>query len=194
MIHLDQEKNVYVCEGREFPRVSKILEVAGVIDTRWFKEFHALRGTYVHQATDWFDRGTLDEDSVDEELRPYFEGYKKFIKEVQPEILGIEVPLVHRALGYGTTIDRILKISGRKAVLDIKTGGLPKHVGQQTIAHKLAWNFSRIEDERVIDRYALQLPGDGKYKIHVLKDGNDLTCWMDSLTKYNKTITEQGAL
>lgn len=191
MIFLDAERGCYVSEGRDYPRFSKIMEAVGAVDKRWFSEFHAIRGTHVHTATELIDRDNLDEDSLDEQLIPYTDGYRKFLHDVRPEILYIELPLIHRALGYGTTLDRVLMIKGRLGVMDIKScKQLPAWVGQQTQAHKMVWNFSQFNCDRIQERYALQLPGDGSYRLHVLEDGNDLTKWMNNLNAYQKL---QGA-
>lgn len=186
-MELNQSKTAYVLEGQEFPRVTTILEEAGVINTGFFTEYHATRGTYVHEATEFYDRGTLDMNSVKGDIIPFVEGYIKFRKEVPMKMEWIEFPVVHRGLKYGTRLDRVVTLGGRKGVLDIKcTKVKPAYVGQQTMAHKLAYNFTVAMDprDRIQDRFALLLPGDGKYQIKPLTDDNDLPAWIKTLRRF----------
>lgn len=187
MIPLNQDQTAYVLNGIEYPRVSTILEGAGVVNTRFFTEYHATRGTFVHEAAEYFDQDCLDMNTVKGDILPFVEGYIKFRKEVPMDVIWVELPVVHRGLHYGARIDRIVNLGGRRGVLDIKcTKTKPNYVGQQTYAHKLAFNFSMaLEDkDRIKDRWALLLPGDGKYKLVPLTDENDLPAWMDTLRRF----------
>lgn len=185
MIPLNAAETHYVLNGVEYPRVSNILEEAGVIDTRFFKEYYATRGTFVHSACEYFDRDELGDYPGD--IAPFVDGYIKFRKQVPMEIRWIELPVVNRVLKYGCRIDRVVNIGGRLGVLDLKcTKVKPSYVGQQTYAHKLAYNFAYAPQaqDRIKDRWALLLPGDGNYKLTPLTDENDLPAWIDSLRRF----------
>lgn len=70
--------------------------------------YYLTRGTYIHSATEFYDKGTLDEDSLDEAIRPYLEAYKRFRSDFNGQIVGIEKRLWHPKLKYAGIVDRII--------------------------------------------------------------------------------------
>lgn len=126
---LDPVAHIYRNErGDIVPSVTQILQCAGLVDfsgiAQAVLEAAAERGTVVHTITEYLDKGTLDEESIDPALVGYVEGYKAF--EEQYEIWGfaaIEKQIYHHALGYAGTLDRIGTLADETLMLfDIKTG------------------------------------------------------------------------
>ena len=62
--------------------------------------WYLARGTYVHLATELYDRGRLDEDTVDPEITPYLDAYKVFRGDFGARITGIETRLYHPVYKY----------------------------------------------------------------------------------------------
>jgi hypothetical protein len=121
----DPLEHRYFLGQRELPAVSRILDAVfpweGPVDN-----FYLNRGTAVHLACELDDLGELDEDKLDEELWPYLEAWRSFRKSsgFVPDPDGIEQRRYHAWLFYAGTIDRVGRLrSGRKIVIDIKTGG-----------------------------------------------------------------------
>jgi hypothetical protein len=115
----------YFLGDRELPSVTRILSAAfpweGPAD-----DFYRDRGTAVHLACELDDLELLDEMSMDDEIWPYLEAWRSFRKTsgfvADPD--GIERRRYHSSLFYAGTIDRVGRLrSGRKIVIDIKTGG-----------------------------------------------------------------------
>lgn len=111
-------------------RVTESLTLAGLIDTKWFNEGAAKRGTAVHVACELDDEGVLDPASVHPSVAPYLESWRLWRAESGAEVVESEIEVKHETLGIVGHPDRVMRFpdSGRLFILDIKTGGhLPWH-------------------------------------------------------------------
>ena len=147
-------------------------------------EYARLRGTAVHRATELYDLGTLDEDSLDPIIVPYLEAYKAFRRETGFEPTQIELRLVHPSLGYTGMLDRVGKIKHRKILLDLKAvAAIQKATRIQIAAYaELCMKHSILIDER----RALQLRPDGSYRLsEPYISGDDLRVFVSLLTIKN---------
>lgn len=132
--------------GLEWPGVTSIIRVAGLMgyvpDDQWYAE----RGSAIHEATALYDKGILDEDTLDPQIVPYLSAWKRYRADNpnwEPD--GIE-RLVHDPIvGYCGTIDRI--------GIDIKTGVHCKWHIVQAAAYwhaftprMLSWNTVHLRD------------------------------------------------
>ena len=104
----DDETHTFTVNGKPLPSVTQVLRHEGIIpDMRFVTEYGLLRGQYVHRATELFDLGTLDEDTIDGEIRPYLDCYKAFLGDYQGKILHIERRLYHPQWLYAGIVDRV---------------------------------------------------------------------------------------
>jgi hypothetical protein len=87
--------------------VTGILKDEGFIDTRFYDEFSRERGEFVHKARHLDDMGMLDEESVDPEIAPYLEAWRRFRRESGFIIEQSEVPMMSKTLKYAGTPDVI---------------------------------------------------------------------------------------
>lgn len=179
MLTFDEKEHSYSVDGRLVPGVTTVLAGVGLIDASWFSEYAATRGTYVHEATALYDRGELDEESLDPALTGYLGAYKRFRREVfSGEWQSIETPSYH-ATGFAGTPDRVHP----KMVVDIKSGAkLPWHPIQLAAYAILAHN---CVNGYGIERLGLYLHDDGTYKLYNYKNPNDFEVWRACLTVYN---------
>jgi hypothetical protein len=118
MLRLDPEKHIYYWDERRVDGLTSTIDEAGLIST-YASEWYKLRGTALHLATEFNDRGTLDENSVDPEIHGYLESWRKFRIEQNytpdPQV-GIEHKFYNSVLMLGMKIDRL------PGPLDLKTG------------------------------------------------------------------------
>jgi len=169
-------------------RVTALLAESGLIDRTWFSDEGATRGRYVHQACHYYDMGELDEDSLDPVLIPYVEGWKKFTADTQVTILRAEERIVNERLGITGTPDRVVEWPGvGYAVIDIKSGSLSDWTAIQLAAYKLLLTDAVKDDDwpRVLKRFAVNLPGDGTYKVKEYKDRADEGIFLAALSIHN---------
>jgi hypothetical protein len=166
-------------------RVTELLAEAGLIDRTWFSEEGALRGQYVHQACHYYDMGELDEDSLDPVLIPYVEGWKKFREDTGVMILRCEERIDDNRLGVTGMPDRVVDWPGvGYAVIDIKSGSLQPWTAIQLAAYRLliVENWKPMVGPK---RFAVNLPGDGTYKVKEYKDRADEGIFLAALAIHN---------
>lgn len=167
---LEPIEHVYRQGDRVVPGVTSILKLVGAIDDRWWSEEHSLRGTRVHQSTELFDEGLLDVADCDEAIAPYVEAWARFRSEVPAPILASEQLVFHEALDYAGTLDRIVRIRGREAVLDIKSGSRAPFHAIQLAAYALTF-------ARPLKRFCLYLTDLGTYSLVEHEDRADRDTW-----------------
>lgn len=122
-IEFDENAHTYTVDGTQYPSVTTVLKSAGLIDTKWFTEEGRDRGTYVSQATAWWELNQLDNDSLDPELEPYLSAWVQFLHDSEIDVQQIEHPVCH-PMGFAGTPDRVVfHPTLGSTVIDIKTGG-----------------------------------------------------------------------
>ncbi len=146
-------------------RVTDILRKAGHVDASHFTPEARDRGTAVHLATQLHDEGALDTDYEwgDAKAQARFQAYERFLREMNVEILGIEIEVVHPVLDYIGHLDRLVAINGLRGVLDIKPPGKERWHALQLSAYQQAagggvqdwpnrWNLYLAEGKYQLDR------------------------------------------
>jgi hypothetical protein len=154
-VAFEKEGHVYTANGVIVPSITQILSAEGFINTDWYDEWSCNKGTQVHKAVHYDVLGELDEESVDEEIRPYLAAFRKFMKESGFKVERSEVPAINTTYGYAGTPDLIgcfpKPTAARRFVLELNKEGKYKlipHVDQQDFAVFLAavatwkWKFN----------------------------------------------------
>lgn len=176
----DEETHVYKIDGRVVPSVTQVLKGAGLIDTAWFNDEARDRGTYVAQATQWLDEGTLDYDALDPKLKPYVLAWEKFAYlENEIEIVSVEARVANHPRMYAGTLDRLMRWNGYIWVIDIKTGASQAWHGLQTAA------YQECVTGGALYRGSVVLKPDGTYKFKEHKDRNDRNAFLSALNLYH---------
>ena len=114
---LDIPTHTYYLDNKPLDGLTSTIAEAGLI--RGGDPWYMGRGTAVHLATEYFDKGTLDEDSVADEIKGYLLSWKQFRADQNYTPVEIEYPIWHPELMVGTKIDRL-------PLLDIKSGAPDK--------------------------------------------------------------------
>ncbi len=173
------ETHQYFKGGAELPSVTRILSEMGFVDKSFYTPDSATRGSYVHKATELDDHGELDDESIDDIILPYLTAWRAFKRESRVIIREIEKPVCNEIYRYAGTLDRIVELNGTQAILDIKSGNIEAWVGLQLAAYAMA------ESKPNIQRYAVQLSNDGKYKVHHFTDTNDRNIFTAAVACYH---------
>lgn len=148
------EKHEYRVGERVIPSVTQALSL---IDDRPKDPWYLQRGTFVHLACELFDKGELDEESLDPAIVPYLISYKTFLTETgfKPQL--IEARRFHSRYFYAGTMDRIGDIRKKSVLIDIKSGA-PASVDELQLAGY--WELIR-EEIQVCQCFDLYLRDDG---------------------------------
>lgn len=186
-LQFDSETHTYRFNGAIVPSVTTILSDVGLYDFSNVPEetlkYAADRGTAVHLACEYHDKGILD--TVPDVIRPYFDQYLAFLNDMDVEIVEIEKRVFCEKFLYAGTLDRIAvlkKLSGQPVLVDIKTG-------QKSIAHQVqtaAYEYAYKTDKRQkMDRYTLYLSDDGYKLSEAHTSRQDFDIFLSALSVYN---------
>lgn len=196
----DEELHQYKLDGVVIPSVTQVLQGVGIIDLSGIPanrlEAARLFGIAAHKATALSDKGTLDEENLDKNLRPYLEGWKLFRQEY-----GFTPDLIERAVyseiyRVAGTPDRIGKwrIDSSIIIPDIKTGfALSSANAIQLAGYELIFRdnlykfiFTKALKSKIkIKRLSVLLNDKGRYKIQEYKNKNDTNVFLSALSVYN---------
>ena len=163
----DEQSHTYEIDGERAISVTKALVESGLVDTKWFTELGRDRGSATHAAIHLYEQGGLDEDTIDDRVRPFFDAYLKFKAEYEWQPEATEVQVWSKIHGYAGTLDSVGKSKGRLAIADFKTGALHPVVGIQLTGYALGYAESQ---HRVVTKLlGVRLVGDGSYRIQQYK-------------------------
>jgi len=179
----DPESHIYRYGEKIVPSVTQVLEEVGISDfsmvPKNFMESAQKLGTDVHSLLELYDKNELDYDSISDQVAPYLPAWVNFLESSKSEIIEIELKVGCEKYGYAGTLDRVLKINGRLAILDIKTGMKSPGHGVQTSAYGNAY----FTDRRVkYDRYTWYVDKSHTWKLVKNDNPNDLNVFLGALT------------
>jgi hypothetical protein len=157
--------------------VTGILKAEGFIDTQWFTEYHATRGTYVHKACELSDRGELDIDELDPVLVPYVEAWGRFRFESKFQITEMETRLISYTYQFSGKPDRIGILNGSPSIIDLKSGVVQPWTALQLAGYEILKGSPH-------KRFGVQLKDDGNYKLTEFKDRSDRQVFLSCLAVY----------
>ena len=153
MFRFDEETHLYRIDGLIVPSVTQVLEDNGFADfsrvSPQILERARVFGEAYHKATEYRDKGILDEATVSTPLVSLLKAWKKFLADYRVEILAVEYRNVSYKHSFGFTIDRIIRIHdgpnkrwlGKIAILEIKTSStIDKTVKYQLAGYQIGWN------------------------------------------------------
>lgn len=170
-LRLDEAAHTAHLGDRELIRVTTALAEAGLIDTTWFTEDSRTRGRYLHDAISLHHQCDLDEDGLDEVLRPFWGGYLAFLSESGFEALAVEQPVYDEQAGYAGRYDLFGRLPNLPPtaydLVDVKTGRAAAWVKVQTAAYRRRLMYADAPVVRC-RRWALELPGDGSFRLLAL--------------------------
>ena len=117
-------------------------------------------------------------ESVEADVEPYLQAWMAFRAETRCEVLQVERRVFDPMLMVAGTLDRVLRLDGKKVLVDLKTSiATPHTVGAQTAAY-----MRLLGDATVAHRAALRLRPDGSYRLDMLTGADDLAVFMACVT------------
>ena len=176
----------YTLDGRVLPSVTQILrglDDFSNVPARVLEKARD-RGNRVHAACNLAVLGALDENTVDYEVRPYLDQFRKFLRESRFAPTLSEFRVYDDKLWYAGTLDLFGDLPGQVDVqIDIKSGAVPRSAGPQTAAYAHALHARTGIKTR--KRYVLDLKPT-KYSLPPLTDPNDMAVFKGELRKFNE--------
>ena len=163
MFSFREEDHTYWLSGLRLESVTEILEGSRIADYRFSNEEAMTRGSFVHTATEFIDRGSLDWSALDDTLRPYCEAYQRFIEDKRPEILLSEKAMYHPTLLFAGTPDRVMRMDDSIILPDLKSGAPSRATAVQVSAYRELVSVSEGITCRKL--FSLHLKNNGKYQL-----------------------------
>lgn len=176
----DEENHEYFLDGKAIPSVTYLMQEVGLIDVSKFPdiEYYRERGKAIHKATELWDKGTLDEESVDERVAPYLDAYKRFLGETGFKSDKTEFAGFNESLWFAGMLDKIGDLCGSKAILDIKSNAVAPWTGIQLAGYNLIHGGGHL-------RFGLALKNDGTYRLKRFSDYSDHRVFESAAIIYN---------
>lgn len=183
MLTFDALTHTYRWNGVVVPSVTQILGQLTDLSMipRDVLERKRQIGTWVHEAIELDLKNDLDEGSIGDDWRGYFNGWRKFQAESGFVRLDAEQQVYSVKYGYAGTLDLFgdLPKLGR-ALIDTKcTATIYPTVGPQTAAYAEAHGVQKAK------RFALQLKPNGTYDLYPCTDRSDFGVFTAALTLFN---------
>ena len=156
----DADAHVYRLNGAALPSVTSVIRA--VVPSWEVGDYFLQRGRATHYGCHLLDAGTLDHDTVAEEIRPRIAAWAKFRADFPAEIVASEMPYAHKMFRYAGTLDRLLKDQhGDLLVADLKNSISP-HVIPQLGAYSLLWTANH-PTQKLRKAVAVELRDNGTY-------------------------------
>lgn len=161
----------YTVGGTLVPGVNAALRAGGLVqDLSFLSDEYRQRGKAVHAATLHYDL-TGDYVVLPDDWQPYFTAYRRLREAVRCRWRQLEQPRVSRALRYASTPDRVGLVTGRQAVVEIKTGYAAPFHGPQLAGQDLLLPGGGVRSPR--RRLGFYLRRDGSFKVEEYTDPAD---------------------
>lgn len=187
--HFEEDRHLYVRDGRNNPSVTGLLKKYGFVDYSQVPADILQRkreiGLRLHKWTELYDRDGNDDMMVlPEETTGYAEAWLNFRRQSGFELIDIEQRIMSEIMGVtvGGTFDRLMRI--RKCedlMLDLKFCASPMPAwGPQTAAYVMM-RFKKLHVGGV-RRCSCQLFPDGRFKIHWYDEDSDADAFLNLIS------------
>jgi len=185
----EERTHTYRVAGVVVPSVTQILRPLMAFEgiPPAVLEAKADLGRRVHFACQLDDEDDLDESSIEDDVAPYLEGWRRFLRDSGAHVLHNEQRVLEPHLMYAGTLDNVIGYQRRKWLVDKKTSiATPISAGPQTAAYMRALN-----DPEVTHRAALRLRADGTYRFDPLTGADDWAAFVACLTLHRFKESQQ---
>ena len=170
----DATEHAYYINHERVPSITQMLNDTGWIDDSFFSDESCERGRLVHALTVDYDLGALpDPVSLECKYKSFVLAYVKVMRVIKPRWTHVETAMFDLADRWGGRPDRVGKVWGAWAVLEIKTGvqakATPVQLALQAI---LAAPEFHLPPEQIL-RYELKVRGTGRGTLLEHRDQRD---------------------
>ena len=199
LLNFDEASHSYTYDGQHFDGVTSILKPLS--ETAYFNvspevmERARALGVAVHKVIELDIKGTLDEDSLDDVLRPYLAAWREFLAQSGFRPLLSEQKVYSLKYRFAGTLDIFGILNGEAALIDAKRVAMVQRItGPQLAAYEIALRECKpdVVDAAVsgpfpgrINRFALQLKPGQKYQLKAFTEASDKSVFLSALTIKN---------
>lgn len=187
MLTFDEASHRYFYDGAPVPNVTRVLAPFSdwsMVDPQVLENARQ-EGKAIHSMVELHANNDLA--SVPDWLSGHLKAWEKFVADVGFEVIWSEQQVYHQRLGYAGTLDLFGRIRDKDyALIDLKRNftKVPL-IGLQTAAYldcviqqPPVYDAAAIRNSK---RMALQLRGNGTYRVEHLTDRNDFNTFIGAL-------------
>ena len=174
VVHFDRETHAYTLDGAPVVHITGMLKAAGYVDEEWFTEESRERGTLVHRLATDYDLGALPTPAALEcPYKGWVLAHVAAMEAIRPTWAHVETAFISPQYRYGGRPDRVGRVFGAQAVLDLKTGAATKATPIQTALQAiLVAPVLRLPAVNIV-RFALHLKAAGRWTLVEHTDRHD---------------------
>jgi len=188
-VDYNDDKHEYRIDGVIVKSVTQVLKDVGIVDYSWAEQEDLDFGTAMHDTIEYYEKGTLDLETLHPLLEDRLEAYKEFVKVTGWEAIFIESLVASKKLGCAGRFDQAgvftklqPKYNDKLTLLEIKSGALKtcgadvQSGGYTTMANEMG-----CFGEKISLRCGLHLGKDRKPKYEIYTNKDDITAFKNAL-------------
>jgi hypothetical protein len=178
-------------DERRLPSVTRILRGTGFVDDprslpggegSGARARGLERGRAVHLACQLDDEGTLDEETVVSEVKPFLAAFRKFKRDTgSTKVIWWERPLTHHAYGFMGRPDTKRWLRGHRTLIDVKTGETYDPASELQLALYAELDEQQAGERPATDFALLLLKPDGEPSLRYVEAPEMVRNRMDAL-------------
>ncbi|HVN82264.1 MAG TPA: hypothetical protein VMW38_24985 [Terriglobia bacterium] len=185
----DSQRHIYYFDGRPLVSVTQVLSATGILPSFAFVDKVMLErkrqiGGALHAALHYLQQGDLDENTVDERVKPRLDAYRLFVSDTSFKPIDCELRMYPTVAGmqYGMTLDVTGTIKSQPYLIDFKSadGSVEKGWSIQLAAYEAGIPRPLVPPFRW-RRLSLQLKKTGTYAKTEWTDPGDTQEWKSAL-------------
>jgi len=166
LIEFDEPSHTYYVNGEPKISTTQVFRDAGMVDDRWFTEWHRWRGSETHRAiAEWNRAGRIDKRKLDPRIRGYLDAALKWQADTSFVPLFVEHRMYDKLFDVCGTADMIGHFGSDQpkvdVIVDYKTNDWKQ--GQLTSKWQLASYGHMYAPDEVFRRIEVVLGPDGNY-------------------------------
>lgn len=180
---VDLEKHEYHIGNKKLLSITDCLKSAGLINVAFATDHDLWIGTATHRAIELYNKGTLDLDTLDVDLRPRLDAWISFLKNTGFKPLESEKSVYNFNLQVAGTLD-VLGVfpDGAEGIVEVKSGNVAKWCALQTAGQDLLMNGGRGTGRLHRRRYGLSVPRFGEPKVTPHNNPDDYNVFLACVT------------
>lgn len=173
----DLEKHEYWVGKEKLLSITDCLKSAGLIDVRFATDHDLWIGTATHRAIELYNKGTLDLETLDADLRPRLDAWIDFLKNTGFKPKESEKSVYNFNLRVAGTLDVLGDFpDGAEGIVEVKSGNVAKWCALQTCAQDILLGGKHRR------RYGLKVPRVGDAKVTPHNNPDDYNVFLACVT------------
>ncbi len=169
------EHRYTLLDGTELPHITGLLEWSGLVNPQFYTEESRIRGTAVHDLCAAYDHQALTLDGCRSDYKPYLLAHAAAMAMLKPEVIAVEMPMVHPTHLYGGRLDRVFRLSGLRGVWETKSGAREKSHQVQTALQAMLDSVECGIPPENLGRWCCYLKPNGKFSVEVHDNKQDFS-------------------